>query len=66
MEKLDVSSPRPRIWIGEKKWKNIKFAIAFPKVLYNEDIGIKIFQYLTMDNGHSICLAVRKSFNPCP
>ena len=47
MEKLDVSSPRPRIWIGEKKWKNIKFAIAFPKVLYNNDIGIKIFQYLT-------------------
>ena len=47
MEKLDVSSPRPRIWIGEKKWKEIKFAIAFPKVLYNNDIGIKIFQYLT-------------------
>ena len=47
MEKLDVSSPRTRIWIGEKKWKNIKFAIAFPKVLCNEDIGTTIFQYLT-------------------
>ena len=40
------SSPRPRIQ-RQERWEEIKKAIVFRKVLYNDDIGIIIFQYLT-------------------